>query len=180
MNMESKDLILIAAISVFAEFGKKSSSMAMIAKKANVSKPLVFHHFSTKDKLFEDAFSYAMKAIESIKHQFMTENVNFFEKIYHVQIAKYELEQKIPRIFQFILLNVPQTPSLPNYPFTPSDLALFKDGIDPQFIYQILYVLSLGFSQLLKDGMPWKDVYDDYAKTFELIKKMAMKGASFE
>ena len=72
---------------------------------------------------------------------------------------------------------MPDTPSLPQYEFTETDLSYFKPSVDPQFIYQWLYVLSLGYSQLLKDGIPWEKVYQDYAKAFAYVKQIAMKGA---
>lgn len=175
--MDSKTLIIRSAISVFATHGKVKTSMAMIAKHAHVSKPLLFHHFSNKHNLYEATFTYAMQAIHSIKHQFMNDDTNFFDKIYRVQVAKYELERSIPNIFKFMLLAVPETPSLPQYPFSEKDLSCFKPNIDPQFIYQWLYVMSLGYSQLLKDGIAWEQVYQDYAQAFEYIKKIAMKGA---
>jgi AcrR family transcriptional regulator len=175
--MDSKTTILHSAIAVFATYGKVKTSMAMIAKHAHVSKPLLFHHFSTKNNLYEETLTYALNAVQSIKLRFMNDETNFFDKMYHVQVAKYELERTIPHIFKFMLMAVPETSSPHEYPFTENDLSLFKPNIDPQFIYQWLYVMSLGYSQLLKDGVSWEKVYQDYAQAFNYIQAFAMKGA---
>jgi AcrR family transcriptional regulator len=175
--MDSKTTILHSAIAVFATYGKVKTSMAMIAKHAHVSKPLLFHHFSTKNNLYEETFTYALKAVQSIKLRFMNDETNFFDKMYHAQVAKYELERKIPNLFKFIIIASPETAFLPEYPFSEHDLSFFKPNIHPQFIYQWLYAMSLGYSQLLKDGVSWEKVYEDYAQAFQYIKTIAMKGA---
>lgn len=49
---ESRDEILKAAIKLFANRGFHETSMAEVARAANVSKALIFWHFKTKEDLF--------------------------------------------------------------------------------------------------------------------------------
>lgn len=173
--MKSKEKILCSAIFVFALHGKSKTSVAEIAQHAKVSKPLLFHHFSNKDTLYEEAFTYALGKINEIKTTFVQFEGHFFDKLYAVQVAKYKLEQTIPNIFKFIMNEVPSTPSYHPYPFQETDLALFKEGVDPDFVYHWFYVVSLGYRQLLLDGSPADQIFSDFAKTFSYIKSISLK-----
>jgi AcrR family transcriptional regulator len=50
-TMDTKDLILKATLKVFANNGYHGSSVADIAKEANVSKALFYHYFDSKNDL---------------------------------------------------------------------------------------------------------------------------------
>lgn len=50
---ESKSRIRIAALEVFAESGYHSASISQIAKKAGVSKGLMYNYFESKEQLLE-------------------------------------------------------------------------------------------------------------------------------
>ncbi|WP_372366547.1 TetR/AcrR family transcriptional regulator [Candidatus Uabimicrobium sp. HlEnr_7] len=52
-NEETRSHILDSAIHSFADTGYKATSMSKIAKKAGVSKSLIFWYFESKGKLFE-------------------------------------------------------------------------------------------------------------------------------
>lgn len=173
--MTSKEKILLSAIFVFALHGKKKTSVAEIARQANVSKPLLFHHFENKDKLYDAAFAYAITKINEIKSKFQNLNGHFFDRLYAVQLEKYILEQAIPNIFKFLMMEVPSTPSYQPYPFTKEDLLLFKEGIDPNFVYQWFFVMSLGYRQLLLDGADAEHVFQDFSKSYHYIKSLSLK-----
>jgi len=49
--MDTKDILLQAALKVFASNGYHGSSVADIAKEANVSKALFYHYFESKNDL---------------------------------------------------------------------------------------------------------------------------------
>ena len=52
-NEETRSQILDSAIHSFADSGYQATSMSKIAKKAGVSKSLIFWYFESKSKLFE-------------------------------------------------------------------------------------------------------------------------------
>ena len=55
--------ILVAAESLFAERGFDAASMSAIAERAGVSKANVFHHFSSKNELYQSVLRNAISGI---------------------------------------------------------------------------------------------------------------------
>jgi AcrR family transcriptional regulator len=60
---ERRAALLAAATALFGTHGYDELSMAKIAKAAGVSKPLLYHYFPTKQKLFEAVASQAAQDI---------------------------------------------------------------------------------------------------------------------
>jgi AcrR family transcriptional regulator len=56
-HIERKELILREALNVFNEIGIKDTSLALIAERSGVSRPILYHYFSDKS----DIFYYAVK-----------------------------------------------------------------------------------------------------------------------
>ena len=52
----TSDLLIKAAIELFTEHGVENTSLAMIAKKAGITKPSIYYHFDSKDALLERVF----------------------------------------------------------------------------------------------------------------------------
>lgn len=52
---QTRDQILAAAVKIFARSGYEAASLARIAGEAGVKKALVQYHFSTKQRLWQDA-----------------------------------------------------------------------------------------------------------------------------
>ncbi len=71
IRKERSTAILDAALYVFAEQGYHSSSVAAIAKRAGVSKGLLYNYFSSKEevlkRLMHDLVDYALEVLE-IEH----------------------------------------------------------------------------------------------------------------
>ena len=174
-SMSAKLSIMKSAIEVFSTLGIKKASIADIARHAGVSKPLLFHHFKTKAALYEATRTYALSLIQHLQDAFHQNQGHFFEKLYDLQIAKYELELATPHLFEFILIDLEKAPELPPYPFTEKDLTLFKDDVDPQLIYQWFYVMSLGYRQRLLDGADAPTIFQEFRKAFEYIKHISLK-----
>lgn len=53
IRQDRKDAILDAAMHVFAEEGFHSASMSMVAKKAGISKGLIYNYFENKEELVQ-------------------------------------------------------------------------------------------------------------------------------
>lgn len=51
--MEKKEEIINVARELFKEYGYRKISMNEIAKKAQVTKKTIYHHFKDKDELFQ-------------------------------------------------------------------------------------------------------------------------------
>jgi AcrR family transcriptional regulator len=176
MSLKEKKIIE-ATIFLYANLGEKKLSMALIAEKAKVSKPLIYHYFSTKKQLILAAKNYASTKAAHLLDD-LDQSLPFFEKMLLVQSKKLLLEEKIPNIYKFILSYTSLPKDVPNYPFTQHDLSTFVPDTDPQLIYQLLHYLSLGFSQQLEQNVPAKELFDRYLKIFLLIKKLTQKEGS--
>jgi AcrR family transcriptional regulator len=65
---DRKDQVLDAALHVFAEEGYHSASVSRIAKRAGVSKGLMYNYFQSKEEvlltLVRDLFDYVMKVLK--------------------------------------------------------------------------------------------------------------------
>lgn len=72
-QVPTRDVILQAAEAVFTERGFSDASMSKIAKRANVTKSLIHHHFGTKENLwmevkmrrFDDYFAVQRRQLET-------------------------------------------------------------------------------------------------------------------
>lgn len=57
---ERSSRLLQAALREFCKHGFRDSSIDVVAKRANVSKATIYHHFSSKKELFISVFEYAV------------------------------------------------------------------------------------------------------------------------
>ncbi|MFS0559278.1 TetR/AcrR family transcriptional regulator [Terribacillus sp. 179-K 1B1 HS] len=57
----SYQLIIDAALSLIAEYGLEKTSLSMIANRAGISKPAIYHYFSSKEGLLDHLFELLFK-----------------------------------------------------------------------------------------------------------------------
>lgn len=62
-DMDRRTRILEAALDLFAERGYEGTSVAMVARAADVAKPLVAYHFGSKQALWEAAVDLVYKRV---------------------------------------------------------------------------------------------------------------------
>jgi len=85
-----KDLIMSVALEEFAEFGYHATSVHTIAKKANVSKGLLYNYFESKEDLLKEIIFAGLKILSDIfdpdKDGVLTEDEFEFliEKVFNV------------------------------------------------------------------------------------------------
>lgn len=165
--------IIKAGFKVFGEHGKIKASMASIAKIAEVSKPLLFHHFGTKEKLYKGCVQYANQLLQSI-HRPLSQTGSIIGQLKEIQIAKFDLEKNYPGIFTFILLEQTQIPTIPPTPFTKSDLRKLNPSINPDQYWRILYYLALGYQSALTTNNNADELIADYQRSFAFLEKLAI------
>jgi TetR/AcrR family transcriptional regulator len=165
--------IIKAGFKVFGEHGKVKASMANIAKIAGVSKPLLFHHFGNKDKLYRGCVQYANQLLESI-HRSLSQGSSIISQLKDIQIAKFDLEKNNPGIFKFILLEQTQIPTIPPTPFTKADLRKINSSINPDQYWRILYYLALGYQSALTSNKNADVLIEDYQRSFAFLEKLAI------
>ena len=98
-----KESILRAAISEFGRVGYESASTNEIVKKANVSKGLLFHYFTSKEKLYIACQLHVMEEYGQHMHNNSDyTSPDFFDRILENLYIKMEYGRKNPEFLAFI------------------------------------------------------------------------------
>lgn len=103
---EEKQLAIInSGLEIFSIYGFQKSSTDLIARKAGISKGLLFYYFKNKLSYFEFLFEYSQKIISSsIDMDLCKKTRDFFEILECVIDQKYKLLTKYPHLFNFIVV----------------------------------------------------------------------------
>ncbi len=123
IKKNKKELILNTALEVFAQYGYHASSIAMITKKAGISKGLIYTYFKSKEELLTriifSGIQEFMEVFDPNKDGFLTEdefdffinsifkkvklNINFWKLYYSLLLQKEVLEiekDKLNELFE--------------------------------------------------------------------------------
>ena len=65
----SKDKILTVALELFAQNGYQGTSIAQIAKKAKISKGLMYNYFKNKEKLLEEIIQEGFNSLADLEYE---------------------------------------------------------------------------------------------------------------
>ena len=169
----TQERIIKASLFVFSQFGKAKSSMAMIAKKANVSKPLLFHHFGSKDKLYRYCQQFTTDKLSTIKAD-AKNHQNVMTNLKHIQLLKLNLEKSYPGIFKFFSLDQTMLPAMPPSPFTAKEMSKFKKGVSSETFWRLLYYLTMGYHQAMQQESQVVTLIEDFQESFTLLEKLAI------
>lgn len=170
-----KAQILKTALHLFSIHGKDKTSMHAIATKANVSKPLLFNYFQTKEALYQEVLLLSHHVLSTLKDNSNDKKTHFIDRFLDVQRQKLNLEAAFPGLLKFSLLDasIPVTPSA--YPFTEADLKSLKPNIDGQTLFKQIYLISLGHVTLLEKGAPLASVASSFQEAMTFIKALSLK-----
>ena len=169
----TQERIIKASLFVFSQYGKTKSSMAMIAKKAKVSKPLLFHHFGNKEKLYRDCQQFTLDKLITLK-QDAGRYEEMMANLKHIQLLKLNLEKSYPGIFKFFGLDQPSVPAIPPSPFTTKDKSRFKKGVSSDSFWRLLYYLTMGYHQALEGEANVATLIQDFQESFALLETLAI------
>ena len=158
LPQERQDLIRNSAMLEFGENTFKKTSADSIAKRANISKGLLFHYFKDKRELYLYLFQYAM---DVCVRQYMMKTYDFGETDFFLalemgQKIKMDMVRRYPGLFRFVMrayyerdgmlsphlrkkLNSLLEDTSRDF-LTRMDLYKFKDGVDP---YEVIRLLTL-------------------------------------
>lgn len=99
LPQDKQGVVLRAAFSCFGANGYRKTSIADIAKQANISKASVFQYFGTKKDLYRYLYQFA---IQSIKDELVPESDDFFENLKAAAAVKIRVISKFPGMFNFL------------------------------------------------------------------------------
>jgi AcrR family transcriptional regulator len=147
LSLEKQEAIINAA---YDEFGSKSYSMAStndIAKKAGISKGLIFHYFGNKEGLYIFLMDRAIASIREVTNPILEapKNDDIISTIMAISTAKIKRVVERPRAGNFLLtLYLRDTPK--------EILERYRDVMDLQNNYDRLFDAGIA-EKLLKPGI---------------------------
>ena len=162
---ERQDLIRKSAMVEFGESSFKNTSADSIAKRAGVSKGLLFHYFKDKRELYLYLFQYAIDECMNIFNQHILKvsyygETDFFRTLEIGHKVKMDMVRRHPGLFRFVMRAYYEQDGLlspklrkklsdvlekTTADFLPRmDLYKFKDNVDPRQVVRLLTLASEG------------------------------------
>ena len=159
---ERQKNLVDAALAAFGKMGYKKASIGDIAAAAGISKGLVFHYFGSKKALYLYLMEFTGEMMISEMDRRFDKNIpDFFDRIRLATEIKMSLLGKYPAILAFFGSMYYETDEevaenirgvlaksegfRGGLAFDGMDASKFKDGIDPQLVYNILVKFSEGY-----------------------------------
>ena len=126
--MKTKTMIVRTAIKLFLQKGFYNVSMNMIAAEIGISKPAIYHHFSSKDAMVEGVLDYFTSKMGIWSKEFyanLESGKDFIERIFRAIPIYMNVEQ--------VLLDETEE----SYPYSYNDLLLILSKYKPEFRVRI-------------------------------------------
>ena len=185
LPQERQDLIRNSAMLEFGEGSFKKTSADAIAKRAGVSKGLLFHYFKDKRELYLYLFQYAIdECMEAFNRQM--ERMSYFGEtdffaaldpglFRFVMRAYYEGDNVLtPRLRK--KLNDVLRESTDSF-LSRMDLYKFKDGVDPKSLVRLLTLAAEGMLAETKACTPEEidKLFQEYKKYADMLRQNLYK-----
>ena len=160
-----QDLIRSSAMLEFGENTFKKTSADAIAKRAGVSKGLLFHYFKDKRELYLYLFQYAIDECMDIFNRHILKasyfgETDFFRTLEVGQQVKMDMVRRHPGLFRFVMRAYYEQDSALSPKLrrklddvlehatdsflSRMDLRKFRDGVDPRAVLRLLTLASEG------------------------------------
>ena len=162
LPQERQDLIRNSAMVEFGEGSFKKTSADSIAKRAGVSKSLLFHYFKDKRELYLYLFQFAL---DVCIRQYMVKTYDFGETDFFLalekgQEVKMDMVRRYPGLFRFVMRAYYERDSILSPKLRKGlnsllestsrdflkrmDVHKFKDGVDPWEVIRLLTLAAEG------------------------------------
>ena len=159
---ERQDLIRSSAMLEFGEASFKKTSADSIAKRANISKGLLFHYFKDKRELYLYLYHYALDVCirQYMEKTYDFGETDFFKALEMGHKVKMDMVRRYPGLFRFVMRTYYERDSIlspklrkgldgllestTNDFLARMDLYKFKDGVDPRQVVRLLTLASEG------------------------------------
>lgn len=114
LDTKRRNAILNAALKEFASKGFDHASTNVIAKEANISKPLLFHYVANKQELFLVVYDYFYRLLMGEYYERINyEETELIDRLHHSFLLQLELLKEYPWIFEFQKLSTVISSSIP-------------------------------------------------------------------
>lgn len=172
MSLEpsKRNAILNAALKEFATNGFDKASTNVIAKEAEISKPLMFHYVSSKQELFLCVYDYFVEILDKeyyLKMDFTEKDI--FNRLRQSYLLQIELIKLHPWIFELNKLSIATNSdeinhelkkradkkqlSCGNELFDHVDETKFRKGLDIKKCKQFILWANIGFTNQILDDI---------------------------
>ena len=101
LAIEKKQAIIQAGLSVFAEYPYAKASTELIARRARISKGLLFYYFQNKENLYHFLYHYAATIIAEALAE-VPETTDFIAYLAAVDQTKFKIFARYPTLNQFL------------------------------------------------------------------------------
>jgi len=163
ISEKKRDRLLNAVIEVFSAVPFEKASLREVAKRADISKTLLFYYFQDKKTIYIKTFEYCSEIIanEIKSRQSIKNETDFFEIITFTQDIKFGLVSRYPKIFDFLKNAYDETDNEIKQKiydirrkylnedlvsvFSKADFSKFKDGISNETALSIITWVAEGF-----------------------------------
>ena len=188
---ERQDLIRSSAMLEFGDNTFKKTSADAIAKRANISKGLLFHYFKDKRELYLYLFHYALEVCIK-KYMMITYDfgeTDFFLALEMGQAVKMDMVRRYPGLFRFVMRAYYERDSILSPHLRKGlnsllestsrdflarmDLYKFKDDVDPWEVIRLLTLAAEGM--MARTGADTaeeiEELFLEYKKYADMLKK---------
>lgn len=188
LNDEKRLAIINAGLEVFSKYDYKHALTDDIAAKAGISKGLLFYYFQNKLELYRYLAEYSAKiALEQLEQLNIIDGVDFFEAIKLAVEAKTKMLEKYPYLYGFSIRYYQSRKELVDDSYeklfedilasydliSRSDTTSFKENVDPQEVWKIIYWMSEGYMSAFKDlkNIDIEKVKNEYFRYLDILKE---------
>lgn len=192
LSKEKQLRIVNAGLEYFGKYGYKNANTKDIARKAGISKGLLFYYFKNKEEFYTYLCEFCQNLmLENFRTDEFQEITDFFELIDFATKVKLKIIAEYPFITDFSINIISDKTSKLNNDgekyinnalydsfelyFRNVDFTPFKKEINPKQIYQMLLWLSEGYiseKKRLNAPIVLKEFFSDFAEWEKLFKKI--------
>lgn len=188
VNKDKQDVIVNAAFEIFSKSDYRHSTVENIARKAGVSKGLLFHYFESKKDLYLYIYDYGIKFIkDEMGKKFDWTETDFFKILIKSQDLKCEIMKRYNNIFEFLIKayyedneevagrvmnqNLQLIEKNINAVLQKADLSKFKENTEPE---RVLYMIIWCADGMMRNRMPSTDIdsiNDEFKEILNMIRE---------
>lgn len=185
LSKEHQLKIINAGLECFGKYGYQKANTEDIAKKAGISKGLLFYYFKNKQSFYLYLYDFCEKmAKKYMQLDEIKEITDFFDLLDYGTIKKLKMIEKYPYMLNFLIKMLYSqknevfyqriqrtTQEAYTYYFQYIDRSRFKEGVDPFHIYKML--LWMGEGYLVEKVRQQQEIdVEELMNEFESWKKM--------